>query len=94
MAKLKEDNELKELQSCSFKPKINNTFYSQSTGNRDLIIDSKEARYETLFKLGTSQEKKRKDKTVTERENETFNQEVCTFSPKLEKYYLIYLDTK
>jgi hypothetical protein len=32
MAKLKEDNELKELQSCSFKPKINNTFYSQSTG--------------------------------------------------------------
>lgn len=87
MAKLKEDNELKELQSCSFKPKINNTLCSQSSGINILIIESKEARFETLFKLGTSHEKKRKDKTLKERENETFNQEICTFTPKLEKYF-------
>ena len=38
MAKLKEEYELKELQNCSFKPKINNNYNTHLTVNGINII--------------------------------------------------------
>jgi uncharacterized protein with ParB-like and HNH nuclease domain len=83
-AKLKEDNQKKELENCTFKPKIN-TYNNES----NIIKPNAAHRIDQLYKKGINSIYNKKDKTKDELDVEKHGKE-CTFKPNLEKY-LTYL---
>jgi len=72
MAKKKEEEEHKELDSCTFSPKILEYLLEQPRNNR----------FDTLFKMGTRVNQNRKDRPRAEIEVEKNGKE-CTFKPNL-----------
>ena len=75
--------EKKELENCTFKPKINNY-----AGETNIIKNGPAQRIDQLYKKGLSSVVNKKDKTKDEIEVERFGKE-CTFKPNLEKLILI-----
>jgi len=75
MAKKREEMESKELEACSFTPKINTDFPLDQPRND---------RFENLSKLGTKHLQARKDKTKEEYEVEQNGKE-CTHKPNVSK---------
>ena len=82
--KAKEELEKKELQECTFKPKINPEYISDKTKKSNLNEnkpENKKSRMVELYEKGTADIKKRKNKTREEMEVESQIEE-CTFQPK------------
>ena len=82
--KVKEELEKKELQECTFKPKINPEYISDKTKKSNLNEnkpENKKSRMVELYEKGTADIKKRKNKTREEMEIESQIEE-CTFQPK------------
>ena len=82
--KAKEELEKKELQECTFKPKINPEYVSSKTKKNNLKEnknENKKNRMIELYEKGTADIKKRKNKTREEMEVESQIKE-CTFQPK------------
>ena len=82
--KAKEELEKKELQECTFKPKINPEYISDKTKKSNLNEnkpENKKSRMVELYEKGTADIKKRKNKTREEMEIESQIEE-CTFQPK------------
>ena len=82
--KAKEELEKKELQECTFKPKINPEYISDKTKKSNLNenkSENKKSRMVELYEKGTADIKKRKNKTREEMEVESQIEE-CTFQPK------------
>ena len=82
--KAKEELEKKELQECTFKPKINPEYVSDKTKKNNLKENKNEIkknRMVELYEKGTADIKKRKNKTREEMEVESQIKE-CTFQPK------------
>ena len=82
--KAKEELEKKELQECTFKPKINPEYISNKTKKSNLNEnkpENKKSRMVELYEKGTADIKKRKNKTREEMEVESQIEE-CTFQPK------------
>ena len=82
--KAKEELEKKELQECTFKPKINPEYISDKTKKSNLNgnkPENKKSRMVELYEKGTADIKKRKNKTREEMEVESQIEE-CTFQPK------------
>ena len=80
MAKNRLDLENKEISECSFKPKINFDYSFSQSNNVD--INSKNDRYEKLYKMGTKMLLNRKDRQIEEIEVEK-NSKECSFKPVL-----------
>ena len=82
--KAKEELEKKELQECTFKPKINPEYISDKTKKSNLNEnkpENKKSRMVELYEKGTADIKKRKNKTREEMEVESQIEE-CTFQPR------------
>ena len=82
--KAKEELEKKELQECTFKPKINPEYISDKTKKSNLNenkSENKKSRMVELYEKGTADIKNRKNKTREEMEVESQIEE-CTFQPK------------
>ena len=82
--KAKEELEKKELQECTFKPKINPEYISDKTKKSNLNEnkpENKKSRMVELYEKGTADIKKRKNKTREEMEIESQIEE-CTFQPR------------
>ena len=82
--KAKEELEKKELQECTFKPKINPEYISDKTKKSNLNEnkpENKKSRMIELYEKGTADIKKRKNKTREEMEVESQIEE-CTFQPR------------
>ena len=82
--KAKEELEKKELQECTFKPKINPEYISDKTkknSSNENKKENKKNRMVELYEKGTADIKKRKNKTREEMEVESQIKE-CTFQPK------------
>ena len=82
--KAKEELEKKELQECTFKPKINPEYISDKTKKSNLNenkSENKKSRMVELYEKGTADIKKRKNKTREEMEVESQIEE-CTFQPR------------
>ena len=82
--KAKEELEKKELQECTFKPKINPEYISDKKKKNNLKEnknENKKNRMIELYEKGTADIKKRKNKTREEMEVESQINE-CTFQPK------------
>lgn len=76
---MKEDNEKKALEGCTFKPKINNY-----PGENNIIKNNPAQRIDQLYKKGQTAVQNKKDKTKDELDIEKYGKE-CTFKPKIEK---------
>ena len=81
--KVKEELEKKELQECTFKPKINPDYISNKTNKEkeNKNSDNKKDRMVEMYEKGTADIKKRKNRTKDEMEVEAQIKE-CTFQPK------------
>lgn len=78
---MKEENEKRALEGCTFKPKINNYNGNESNVMR---CEGGQSRIDQLYKKGRSNITNKKDKTKDEVELEKHGRE-CTFKPNLEK---------
>ena len=82
--KVKEELEKKELEECTFKPKINPEYSGNKKNNKTKETkkeENKKSRMVELYEKGTADIKKRKNKTKDEMEVEDQINE-CTFQPK------------
>ena len=81
--KVKEELDRKELQECTFKPKINPDYISNKTNKEkeNNNLDNKKDRMVEMYEKGTADIKKRKNRTKDEMEVEAQIKE-CTFKPK------------
>jgi hypothetical protein len=75
----------KEMENCSFKPKLDLTSNYYKNLNKDETPSSnKGKRYEQLFQIGTQKRQERRDADKIEMDYAKYGKE-CTFEPKLEK---------
>jgi hypothetical protein len=82
--KVKEELEKKEMEECTFKPKINPEYTGNKKNNKlkeEKKEENKKSRMVELYEKGTADIKKRKNKTKDEMEIEAQINE-CTFQPK------------
>ena len=82
--KVKEELEKKEMEECTFKPKINPEYTGNKKNNKlkeEKKEENKKSRMVELYEKGTADIKKRKNKTKDEMEIEAQINE-CTFKPK------------
>jgi hypothetical protein len=77
-AKMKEEFSEKELEGCTFKPKINEDYHTSREG---LEIDDRSGRWDKLYKTGIQIVSSKKDKPKDVIEVELYGKE-CTFRPK------------
>jgi hypothetical protein len=75
MAKKREENESKELVECSFNPKINNDY---------ALEQSRQDRFENLYKIGKDTIANKTDKKREDFEKEK-NENECTHKPAVTK---------
>ena len=80
--KIREERELKELENCTFKPKINNYSYKDNIIPCDLNEFAPNMRIQTLHRIGTEMLINKKDKTKDDIELERYREE-CTFKPNI-----------
>jgi hypothetical protein len=79
-AKIREEKEIKELEKCTFKPKINNYTFRDNIFPVDSI--QKDQRIERLHRIGTESIINKKNKTKDDIEIEKYGKE-CTFKPNI-----------
>jgi hypothetical protein len=78
---LKEEFGNRELEGCTFNPKINNDYHD----NRDGVqLDDKTKRWDKLYKMGIQIISNKKDKPRDVLDQEMYK-EFCTFEPNLNK---------
>jgi len=84
-AKMKEEFLSKEMEPCSFKPKINHTYH---LSHRDEFVEENRAgRIDKLYKMGIQIISNRKDKDKHDIDIELHGKE-CTFQPNTEKKFM------
>ena len=80
--KIREERELKELEKCTFKPKINNYAQKDNIIPCDMNEFVPNMRIQTLHRIGTEMLISKKDKTKDDIELERYREE-CTFKPNI-----------
>jgi hypothetical protein len=80
-AKIKEELSNKELEGCTFKPKINSGYHA---GRDGVEIEDRSGRLNKLYKLGIQIVSAKKDRPRDELEIEQNGTE-CTFKPNTQK---------
>jgi hypothetical protein len=83
-AKFKEELLAKEMDDCTFKPKIIKNYHHRDHG--DEVVeghDMRRDRWESLYKIGMQIVSNRKDRRKDDIEAEMYTKE-CTFKPNLE----------
>lgn len=82
--KIREEKELKELEYCTFKPKINNNYPIRDNivPLDDNILRTSEYRVEQMYKVGTETLISRKNRTRDDMELDK-NAKECTFKPNI-----------
>lgn len=78
--KMREEKQLRELENCTFKPKINT--YTPKDNVCPIDALQKDQRLEILYKKGTELLINKKDKTKEDLEIEKYGKE-CTFKPNI-----------
>jgi len=78
---MKEDQHTKELEDCSFRPKINDDYKP----DKELIeVEDRSNRWEKLYKMGIQIITNKKDKPRNDIDQEIHGKE-CTFKPKMDQ---------
>jgi hypothetical protein len=78
-AKMKEEINEKEMEGCTFKPKINEDYHLSKEG---IEVDDRTDRWDKLYKTGIQIISSKKDKPKDIIEVELYGKE-CTFRPKI-----------
>lgn len=86
---MKEEFSNKEMEGCTFTPKIN-TDYHRGDGEE---IEDRNGRIERMYKMGMQIISSRKDKPKEDIEVELYGKE-CTFKPEIKKEFNISHDDK
>ncbi len=86
--KIREERELKELENCTFKPKINNYANKDNVVPFEMNGIQAELRIEKLHRIGTETLINKKDKTRDDMELEK-NRKEYTFKPSINDRFVI-----